>query len=288
MKTRSLGRARRLDARRLNLRRLAGFTLVELLIVLAVIGVLLAIVLPAVMGVLESARLTKCQSKLREIGIALVAHHNVHARFPAGCKDTTRDAKYGYVKWPPKPPHRELAWNVYLLPFMGHEELYDQLDRNKPFNDPANKEVAATELDIFLCPSAERTPDPPGQTDYAGINGEQITGPGSPNISAGVLVHDESYSDADVKDGTSQTLIVAEDTRGPDKTWIHGRNIFAQMWGINDPQGEGDNEIRSDHVAGAVGLFADGHVVFLSDDLELKTLAAMITRAGRERFTYDP
>ena len=264
-----------------------GFTLIELLVVLAITGVLIAMLFPAFGSALESARQTSCMSNMRQIGIALTAHHTAHSRYPEGCKDTTRDEKYGYIKWPPKPPHRELAWNVYLLPYLGKQDLYDTIDRDKPFNDPENATAAATEIEIFLCPSAEREPLPEGQTDYAGINGEQITGPGSPNISAGVLVHDESFRDLHIKDGLAETLIVSEDTRGPDKTWIHGRNIFAQMWGINDPQGEGDNEIRSDHTGGAVGLFADGHVVFLPDDLDLNTLAAMITRDGGERYHFD-
>jgi len=226
-------------------------------------------------------------SNTRQIGLALTAHRTMYHRFPAGCFDTTRHERYGYIQYPPRDPHRELAWSVYILPFMEKDVLYQALDLDKPFNAPENEEAASTNVPIYLCPSAERDESVGGQIDYGGISGEQITRPGSPNIEAGVLIHDKKFGDRQIIDGLTTTLIVAEDTRGPNKTWIHGRNIFAQMWGVNDPQGEGDNEIRSDHRGGAVGLFADGHAAFLADTIDLPTLAAMITRAGREIYSYD-
>ena len=104
-------------------------------------------------------------------------------------------------------------------------------------------------------------------------------------MSSGLLLYDQPIGIQQIKDGASRTLIVAEDSRGPDKRWVHGRNIFAQMWGVNDPAGVGDNEIRSDHAGGAMGLFADGHVVLLADELELPVLASIITRDGGESLT---
>jgi prepilin-type processing-associated H-X9-DG protein len=86
---------------------------------------------------------------------------------------------------------------------------------------------------------------------------------------------------AEVTDGTSQTLILAEDTAWPDGQWINGRNIFDQAFAINAAPAF-ENDIRSDHPGGANGLLVDGAVRFLAESTDLDVLAAICTRAGGE------
>lgn len=99
------------------MRRSSGFTLVELLIVIAIIGILIGLLLPAVNGVREAARRTDCQNQLKQIGLALQAYHEAHGHFPIGGQ-AAPNGSHGY------------SWWVDILPHIEQDALYDQLDRD--------------------------------------------------------------------------------------------------------------------------------------------------------------
>ena len=63
-----------------------GFTLVELLVVITIIGILIALLLPAVQGARESARRTQCANNLKQIALAILNFHSAQERFPDGGK----------------------------------------------------------------------------------------------------------------------------------------------------------------------------------------------------------
>ena len=77
---------------------MVGFTLVELLVVMAIIGILIALLLPAIQAVRESARETTCENNLRQFGLAMLAYHNSKGAFPAGAKLHKTDSQLG-VSW---------------------------------------------------------------------------------------------------------------------------------------------------------------------------------------------
>ncbi len=267
--------ARRADYRPGSCAALRGFTLIELLVVIVIIGILMSLTLPAIHQVRETANGLACRNNLYQIGLAAHNYHESFKRFPPGCADITRNRK-GYVSWPPREPYRELAWSVYLLPYLGEEDLHDQLDLSKLYNAPEN-EARKTTVNVYLCPSSEE--QEPGSIAYAGICGERISKVSPRNTFAGTLIYDHGLRIEDITDGTGTTLFVAEDSNNPNGQWIHGRNILCQAGAINDPQAwEGDNEIRSNHPGGANCLFADGRSVFMGDKTDLEVLAALCTR----------
>jgi prepilin-type N-terminal cleavage/methylation domain-containing protein/prepilin-type processing-associated H-X9-DG protein len=253
-------------------RRRSAFTLVELLVVLAVIGILVGLLLPAVQAARESARKASCKNNLKQIGLALHQFHHDKGRLPIGC-----------VEWRGMggdPRDRQLAWSAYLLPYLEQSNLFEAIDLGRPFDAPENAGVAATRVQVYLCPSAPRRDQQRGPTDYGGLYGERMV---TRQPDDGVFLYDTAIHFEDVRDGLSQTMAVAEDVGGPDAEWINGNNVFVQSGGINDPNAwSGDNEIRSQHSAGAMVVFLDGHVSFLADSMDKLVLGGLITRNGRE------
>lgn len=257
-----------------------GFTLVELLVVVAIIGMLVSLLLPAVQSSRNAARSSQCKNNLRQIGMGLHAHHEALGSFPVGA---TEFRKRGQTA------QRQLAWSAFLLPYLEQQSLFEALDLNTPFDSPENARGAATILPVYLCPASQRGEQlvqGRGPCDYGGIYGERIVSPNDPP--KGTMLYDTAISMAHIKDGLSNTLIVSEDSRFYDGQWINGRNIFDQAYAINEPNPPfWENEIRSEHAGGAQGLLADGSVHFLDQQMDLNVLAAFCTRDQREFVDAD-
>lgn len=246
-----------------------AFTLVELLVVVATVGVLVALLLPAVHAAREAARRMSCSNNLHQIGVGLLGYHNSYGTFPIGCVEHRSFVRGG----------RQLAWSALLLPFVEQESTAAALDLSKAFDSPENAAAAAQILSVYVCPSNPRSSmrvAGRGVCDYGGIYGEHLVSTSAgPN---GTMLYDEVVRVGDITDGTSCTLIVAEDGQSRDMQWVNGLNVFDQAFAINQAP-PGENEIRSMHLGGgACGLFCDGTVRFLSEDIEIRTLAAICTR----------
>ncbi|MBM3965395.1 MAG: DUF1559 domain-containing protein [Planctomycetes bacterium] len=265
---RALVRLRRLRSRDHS----GGFTLVELLVTIGVIGVLIALLLPAVQAAREAARKASCQNNLRQIGIALHNYHDVHKSLPTGCLE--------WRAWNSPPTRKQFAWSAMLLPFIEQQNLHQQIKWSKPFDAPENRTSATTDLPFYLCPSEPDLVSGKGLISYGGIFGELIN---DREQDDGLFVNERAFSFRDVLDGLTNTLAVSEDVGGPDREWINGRNIFVVAHGINDRTAwVGDNEIRSAHPGGAMLLFADSRVHFVSESLDKSVLGKWITRAKQE------
>ncbi len=246
-----------------------AFTLVELLVVIAIIGLLIALLLPAVQAARESARRTACGGNLRQIGLALHNYHDVVGSFPPGCVDK------GGV---------QLAWSLFLLPFLEEQNTRQLFNPNYAYDDPRNQPATCTAIQVYLCPSTVRlttdrhdcyTTNQRACADYGGMYGAGYYSPGA----NGVMLYNTAIRIRDITDGLTHTIVVAEDTgRGDslDGEWADGENIFDQTQMVNFMQ---DNEIWSDHPTGAQALFGDASVRFLSAELPTSLLSPLCTRA---------
>lgn len=256
-----------------------GFTLVELLVVVAIIGLLTAILLPAVQQVREASRRAVCLNNLRQLGLALHMHHDAQGCFPPGGIEPRVNPK--------QTQRRQLAWSVFVLPYLEQKQLFERIDLSKPFDAPENAAAAAEVVPVFLCPSVTRVSavsEGRGACDYGGLYGERITSPNNPP--KGAMLYDRRLSIRHITDGTSTTIFLGEDGGWLDGQWINAKNVFDQAYPINwqPPLGQmKENEIRSSHGSGANVALGDGSARFLSEEIELLTLAALCTRAGGEK-----
>ena len=266
---------------------------------IAVIGILIALLIPAVQGAREAARRTVCVNHLRQLGFALLEHADTAQALPIGC--------VGCKTWFPPicnkvaPQPQFLAWNVRVLPFIERQALADQYDLSLIAWAPANRIVGSAVIEEFLCPSepSVRTHEPYGSwrgasyTDYGGIygvegdgrDGEECSDQTLSSESLGAMLYDLPTRLAEITDGASHTLALAEllERRTSEVTWINGHNLFAQEaeTPINAVSGLG-GDLGSPHPGGALAAACDGSVRWLGNSMPQEVLVALLTRAGEE------
>ena len=255
---------------RLTKTRRTAFTLVELLVGIAIFGVLVGMLIPAAQMVREAARRTSCQDRLKNHGLALLNYESSNSAFPHG-------ASFPY----------EHSWCSEILPYLEQQPMYDALNFKKRWDDGAtNARFVFQDLEIFHCPSSVK--EYPGKTDYCGISGSWRTTIPIPNAEHNGMLFPAASKKAyqvalnSVTDGTSCTICVSEGVGVLEEDygfWAAGLNCFSQESVVNSSDNTVD-EIASDHPTGANAALCDGAVVFLSKDLSEEVVAALCTRNG--------
>ena len=279
-----------------------GLTVLELLVIVSTIGVLMALILPAVGGAREVARRVRCTGHLRELGLAMHNHHSAKKQLPAGWTfDPSGTTAYG--------------WAVPLLPYFEQPALAEQIDLQLPLNHPRHQKARSTSLPIMLCPSDIAEPmftlfeadeyedDGKNEEDendrsvareasaapvalmqlptanYVGIFGtieadDEIPAP----IGDGTFLENRVTRFRDFQRGLSNTIVVGERTMAQvPSTWIGvslagedaaARLVGSALEGINNPLAD-ECDHSSRHPGGASFLWGDGHVSFVTEDVNL-------------------
>ena len=129
-----------------------AFTLVELLVVISIIGILVALLLPAVHRTREAGRRVKCQNNLKQLGIAVTTYQTVHTVYPAaGIVDYDPNGNIWTGSFQPR-KGKMFSWVVLILPQLEQMPVYSKFDFTRTVLDqPANPQ--AIPLEPMICPS---------------------------------------------------------------------------------------------------------------------------------------
>lgn len=263
----------------------AGITILELLVVFATIGILLAILMPAVQAARESARNVQCLNSLHQIGTALHSFHDAQRQLPPG--------------WQPEATNRSsYGWAVRILREVEESSLEAQIDRRLPI-DTVSPAVRSTTPPVFLCPSDPSDPDFPlfaelgehGESNqqstevlvtlphanYFGVFGTTDPDAVPGESGNGCFVMRRGHRFAELTSGLNHVMMVGERTsRKLASTWLgiatEGEDAAGRITGYNDLGPNRDDadecEFDSRHPGHVNFVWADGHVEGVADDID--------------------
>lgn len=207
------------------MKRRAGLTVVEMLVVIVILGLCLAVVLPAVNAAREAARRRQCANNLRQFGIALASYHDALRTFPPGL--IAKFDRAGLDEY--------AGANSMLLPYFEQTGLHALYDPNRAWYQQT-PQVARTVVPIFVCPSVrQKNPfEIPLLASYAevttgstyavtnylfskGLNDAWCSAPESvPANERGMFDINFSMRDVGVRDGLANTMAMGEGAGGAD------------------------------------------------------------------------
>jgi len=193
----------------------SGFTLIELVVVLTIIGVLFALSLPAVRTSRESARRMSCSGHLKCLGLALHNYESFYGTLPSAMGGTSG----GVLSIDSN--HGRLSGLVSMLPFLEESQMWEEILTGTdvagvtyPPMGPAPWDKTyknwTREIPTFRCPSAPFDEAEFGRTNYAFCIGDVATDIHQPTIARGAFACGLNVRFEDIKDGLSNTIAMGE------------------------------------------------------------------------------
>lgn len=312
-----------------------GFSLIELLVVITVIGILLALLLPAVQQGREAARRAQCKNNLKQIGLALHNFEEAFRFFPPATLQSYTNVPNNYGQPPDYTDGaiNQYSWMSRILPYLDQANLHAQIPFSQfpfPVWLPGGGTLNGKIIPLYHCPSYPLKTDPLeyleasglaqyAHTHYLGVNGtDQFQYDGVIYVNSRVKL-------TDIKDGSSNTLLVGERPPAFDGFagwWLAGSGWYPWFGAAdvvlgteeriavngsttpNGPQSfyqlgkfqyEDDGygwdkhawHFWSPHTVGAHFLFADGHVKFIGYSVDRNVFRNLGTRGKGETDNGD-
>ncbi len=301
----------------LSERKRAALTVIELLAVLAVAGILMSLLLPAIQKSREAARRTQCSNHLRQLGLAAIHYEGVHRVLPPG------------QLYP-----QGAMWSAFLLPYLEQTRVFEALRLDGPFEQTwdSNAPIARLGLPVFRCPSQSIFVDNAALTGLprrapstynacaSGVIAAESGArpyPGDPSETDGIFGTNVWTRVADIHDGLSSTVLLGEcifapEMKGDDLT---GQTEIVDHWCVLSPEmspspddhsgdvseGFSSTAIRinvhdvpgelidhkelglgSRHPSGTLVVFADGHTQFIAETIAAAVWSGLGTKSGSE------
>lgn len=235
----------------------------------ATVGIVVAMVLPAVQQARAAARRSQSKNNLKQIGLALHNYYDVHNKMPAGTvEDSAEEAT------------DRLSWITSVLPYLDQAALYKKLDQESGWNSDENSPFTAINIQVLQNPGVSAAGK--GLTHYVGMSG---IGKDTPmlkemNKRVGVFGYNRVTRFRDITDGTSNTIGVTEAT-GNYGRWAAGGNGTIRAV-TKEPHINGPDGIGGPYVGGCNVMMMDGSVRFVSENIDPDVFKALITIKGGE------
>ena len=272
----------------------SGFTLIELLVVISIIAILIALLVPAVQKVRQSAAFAQCQNNLKQIGLAFHNHHDVYRCFPTGGWDWSTPPTFRNGQ-PAVGAEQQAGWGFQILPYIEQDAVWKGGAATTDF-DRALVAIGTT-IPLFFCPTRREpqtvTYSYPGYLDGVEATHALCDYAASNLDGTGVVRQYQPRRSADIVDGLSNTCMVgdkrlnlarlgqeqADDNEGYTCGWnedtvrLTSQRPAADF--IGDPSLYGGRLFGSSHPERFNMVFADGAVRGMAYSISQPTFQAL-------------
>lgn len=241
---------------------------IEWLVVFSIIGVLVALLLPAMQVAREDVRRVQCMNNMRNIALALLNYEKSFGSLPAASQ--------------PAPDGEQLqSWRLWICPFLEEDDFFDKYDTDESWDGPNNTKLAANAgiFSYFECPEQYSE----GRlSHYLAVVGEHTAWPTG-----------RSRSLSEFKDGDSNTILFIEAphkrvpwTKPEDLNFEEAIKLLSGSGGDQSHCHEVDEGFFYKPSHGIFAAFADGSLQFLILPISKEHATALLTVDGGEELDH--